>query len=40
MKLQQALRVGEGAFDLGDLGRRARKLLEASAKPAESEQLF
>jgi len=26
--------------DLGDLGRRARKLLEASARPPEAEQLF
>jgi hypothetical protein len=30
----------KGRVDLGDLGRRARKLLEASAKPAETEQLF
>jgi hypothetical protein len=30
----------KGRVDLGDLGRRARKLLEASAKPAEAEQLF
>jgi hypothetical protein len=29
-----------GRVDLGDLGRRARRLLEASAKPPESEQLF
>ena len=29
-----------GRVDLGDLGRRARKLLEASARPAETEQLF
>ena len=30
----------KGRVDLGDLGRRARKLLEASAKPTEAEQLF
>ncbi len=30
----------KGRVDLGDLGRRARKLLEASAKSAEAEQLF
>jgi hypothetical protein len=30
----------KGRVDLGDLGRRARKLLEASAKQAEPEQLF
>jgi len=30
----------KGRVDLGDLGRRARKLLEDSAKPAEPEQLF
>jgi hypothetical protein len=30
----------KGRVDLGDLGRRARKLLEASARPSESEQLF
>jgi hypothetical protein len=30
----------KGRVDLGDLGRRARKLLEASAKPPEAEQLF
>jgi hypothetical protein len=29
-----------GRVDLGDLGRRARKLLEASARPPEAEQLF
>lgn len=29
-----------GRVDLGDLGRRARRLLEASARPAEPEQLF
>ena len=30
----------KGRVDLGDLGRRARQLLEASAKSAEAEQLF
>jgi hypothetical protein len=30
----------KGRVDLGDLGRRARKLLEASAKPPEAEPLF
>ena len=30
----------KGRVDLGDLGRRARKLLEASSRPAENEQLF
>ena len=30
----------EGRVDLGDLGRRARRLLEATTRPAESEQLF
>ena len=30
----------EGRVDLGDLGRRARRLLEATARPAEAEQLF
>ncbi|MGH3064906.1 MAG: hypothetical protein ACRDOF_01265 [Gaiellaceae bacterium] len=30
----------EGRVDLGDLGRRARLLLEATARPAEAEQLF
>jgi hypothetical protein len=29
-----------GRVDLGDLGRRARRLLEASARPPEAEQLF
>ncbi len=29
-----------GRVDLGDLGRRARRLLEASAKPPEDDQLF
>ena len=30
----------QGKVDLGDLGRRARRLLEKTAKPGESEQLF
>jgi len=30
----------EGRVDLADLGRRARRLLEATARPAEAEQLF
>lgn len=30
----------EGRVDLADLGRRARRLLEASARPAEAEPLF
>jgi hypothetical protein len=30
----------QGKVDLGDLGRRARRLLEKTAKPAEAEQLF
>ncbi len=30
----------EGRVDLGDLGRRARRLLAATARPAEGEQLF
>ena len=29
-----------GRVDLADLGRRARRLLEATAKPAEGEKLF
>ena len=29
-----------GRVDLGDLGRRARRLLEATARPSESDQLF
>jgi hypothetical protein len=29
-----------GRVDLGDLSRRARRLLEATAKPAEDDQLF
>lgn len=42
--LALAERVAEdadkGRVDLGDLGRRARKLLDASAKPAGPEHLF
>jgi hypothetical protein len=30
----------EGRVDLGDLGRRARRLLESTARPPEPEQLF
>ncbi len=30
----------EGRVDLGDLGRRARRLLAATARPDENEQLF
>ena len=30
----------EGKVDLADLGRRARRVLERTAAPAESEQLF
>jgi hypothetical protein len=30
----------QGRVDLADLGRRARRLLEASAKPAGPQQLF
>jgi hypothetical protein len=30
----------EGRVDLGDLGRRARHLLEQTARPAEAEPLF
>ena len=30
----------EGRVDLGDLGRRARRLLAATARPGENEQLF
>jgi hypothetical protein len=42
--LALAERVAEdaetGRVDLSDLGRRARRLLEASAAPPEAEQLF
>jgi hypothetical protein len=30
----------EGRVDLGDLGRRARRVLAATARPGDSEQLF
>ena len=30
----------EGRVDLGDLGRRARRVLEQTARPTEAEQLF
>jgi len=30
----------EGRVDLGDLGRRARRLLAATARPSEGEKLF
>jgi hypothetical protein len=30
----------EGRVDLGDLGRRARRVLERTARPTEPEQLF
>lgn len=32
--------VEQGRVDLGDLGRRARRVLEKTAKPADPEQLF
>jgi hypothetical protein len=32
--------VDEGPLDLRDLGRRARRVLEKTAKPAEAEPLF
>lgn len=32
--------VDEGPLDLRDLGRRARRVLETTARPAEPEQLF
>ncbi|HEY3181650.1 MAG TPA: hypothetical protein VGJ77_02355 [Gaiellaceae bacterium] len=42
--LDLAQRVAEaaeqGRFDVGDLGRRARRLLEASTRAGEPEQLF
>jgi hypothetical protein len=37
-KLAEA--ADQGKVDLGDLGRRARRLLERSAAPAESQKLF
>ncbi len=30
----------QGKVDLGDLGRRARRLLEKTARPVEAEKLF
>jgi hypothetical protein len=35
-----AKQAEEGRVDLADLGRRARRLIEATARPAESEKLF
>jgi hypothetical protein len=35
-----ATAVEEGRVDLGDLGRRARRVLEKTARPSEPEQLF
>ena len=35
-----ATAVEEGRVDLGDLGRRARRVLERTARPPEAEQLF
>jgi len=35
-----ATAVDEGRVDLGDLGRRARRVLEKTARPPEAEQLF
>src|SRR5258706_4486543 len=35
-----ATAVEEGRVDLGDLGRRARRVLEQTARPAGAEQLF
>jgi hypothetical protein len=35
-----ATAVEEGRVDLGDLGRRARRVLERTARPADAEQLF
>ena len=32
--------VDEGKVDLGDLGRRARRVLEKTSRPPEPEQLF
>ena len=32
--------VEQGRVDLGDLGRRARRVLEKTARPADAEQLF
>jgi hypothetical protein len=35
-----AAAVEEGNFDLGDLGRRARRVLENTTRPPEPQQLF
>jgi hypothetical protein len=35
-----AMAVEQGRVDLGDLGRRARRVLEKTARPPEAEQLF
>jgi hypothetical protein len=35
-----AAAVEQGRVDLGDLGRRARRVLEKTARPPEPEQLF
>lgn len=35
-----AAAADEGRVDLADLGRRARRVLEATARPSEPEQLF
>jgi hypothetical protein len=35
-----ATAVEQGRVDLGDLGRRARRVLEKTARPQEAEQLF
>ena len=35
-----AAAADEGRVDLGDLGRRARRILTATARPQEAEQLF
>jgi hypothetical protein len=35
-----AAAVEQGRVDLGDLGRRARRVLEKTARPAEPEQLY
>jgi hypothetical protein len=35
-----AAAVEEGRVDLGDLGRRARRVLEKTARPRDAEQLF
>jgi len=32
--------VDEGSFDVRDLGRRARRVLEKTSKPGDPEQLF